>query len=504
MIPRLHPRGASFKGACNYILHDPEKQTSDRVAWVTTRNLASSPEWAWHEMYGTWAAQDQLKKASGHDLRGRKNAKPVLHYTLSWALSEQPTQEHMREAALGSLKAMGLHEHEALIAAHNDKEHTHLHIVVNTVHPQTGLTAPMKFSKLELSKWAEAYELQHGLHCEERIKNNEERRKVAKERKLAAEKVLTEGPDKAKPLEPPPFVPVKHYPVPRSQWLDKKDIVDRMKRLRAEMDLHHKVERNATWQRQKKERDAVDANTKAAVTNTREHLAKKYRPHWRDLYRVQRKEMKHVEGTATHPFERAVYVFSQRERLGHGKSLTLRQVLPLIANQGKLLDAVERMHGRERRQLAQMQKVEQKGYAEKIWEHHERRFDKLIEQQAAERAIERAHHHQLTRAVTFQDAKASLLKDLEPIAPAPEVRRIRQAPAPAIEQARAPAASPPEIRKAFAKVAPPPEPEAPEVMPKFVAEAPPVPPAPSRSAQVKRDMEVWKKRNEDKDLGREL
>ena len=213
-----------------------------------------------------------------------------------------------------------------------------------------------------------------------------------------------------------------------------------------------------------------------------------------------------MERTATHPFERAVYVFSQRARLGHGKSLTLRQMLPLIANQRKLLDAVERMHGRERRQLAQMQKVEQKGYAEKIWEHHERRFDKLIEQQAAERATERAHHYQLTRAVTFQDAKASLLNDIaaQTPAPEPELRRIRQAPAPAIEQTRAPAAPPPEIRKVFTKVAPPPQPEAPEVMPKFDAEASPAPPGPSRSAQIKRDMEVWKKRNEDKDFGREL
>ena len=53
----------------------------------------------------------------------------------------------------------------------------HVHIVVNTVHPETGMTAPLKFTKLELSKWAEAYEREHGIHCEERIRNNEERRR---------------------------------------------------------------------------------------------------------------------------------------------------------------------------------------------------------------------------------------------------------------------------------------------------------------------------------------
>ena len=34
MIPRLHPRGTSFKEACRYILHDVAQDSADRVAWV--------------------------------------------------------------------------------------------------------------------------------------------------------------------------------------------------------------------------------------------------------------------------------------------------------------------------------------------------------------------------------------------------------------------------------------------------------------------------------------
>ena len=43
-----------------------------------------------------------------------------------------------------------MQDHEALITAHTDKQHMHVHVVVNTVHPETGMTAPMKFTKLEL------------------------------------------------------------------------------------------------------------------------------------------------------------------------------------------------------------------------------------------------------------------------------------------------------------------------------------------------------------------
>ncbi|MCK9910420.1 relaxase/mobilization nuclease domain-containing protein, partial [Microbacteriaceae bacterium K1510] len=112
-------------------------------------------------------ARDQaaLKEQSGQSARGRKNTKPVLHYTLSWAIGENPSPEHMRETALSSLKALGLDQHQAVMAAHSDKEHLHVHIVVNTIHPETGLTAPLKYTKERLSRWAEAYEREYGIHC---------------------------------------------------------------------------------------------------------------------------------------------------------------------------------------------------------------------------------------------------------------------------------------------------------------------------------------------------
>lgn len=86
-------------------------------------------------------------------------------------------------------------------------------------------------------------------------------------------------------------------------------------------------------------------------------MADKYRGTGRELYEVQKREIKHVERIATHPLERAVYVYSQRDRLGRGSPLTLRQMVPFIANHGKLLDAVDRIHARERRNVAEMQKA---------------------------------------------------------------------------------------------------------------------------------------------------
>ena len=54
MVPKLHAKGTSFKGAVAYLLHDKEASTSERIAWTEVRNLAmDDPEAAWRIMAAT-------------------------------------------------------------------------------------------------------------------------------------------------------------------------------------------------------------------------------------------------------------------------------------------------------------------------------------------------------------------------------------------------------------------------------------------------------------------
>lgn len=396
---------------CSYILHDADKSTSDRVLWVDKANLVSDPEQAWFEMFATVRDQALLKQQSGQDARGRKNTKPVLHYTLSWAVADKPAPEHMRETALSSLKALMLDQHQALMAAHSDKEHMHVHIVVNTIHPETGMTAPLKYTKEALSRWAEAYERQHGIHVEQRLINNAEREQARSMSQAAALLSVRDNLHPQNDNKKTPFVPVKHRGPHRQRWYEKKDIVDRMKRLRAEMDVGHKIVRNATWERQKRDRTELDRDCKAACMQARHYVENRYRPRWRDLYRAQKKESSLVERQATHPFERAVFVFVNRERLGHGKPLTFRQMVRLIRDQGKLLDRLDAVHQKERRFLAQAEKAEKALLVEPILVRHESKFAQLRAQQTAERQVERDNQFAQSRSVSFEQAKASLRAD---------------------------------------------------------------------------------------------
>ena len=58
MVPKLHAKGSSFKGAALYLLHDKNRaQTGERVAWTETRNLAvDDPETGWRIMAATSAS----------------------------------------------------------------------------------------------------------------------------------------------------------------------------------------------------------------------------------------------------------------------------------------------------------------------------------------------------------------------------------------------------------------------------------------------------------------
>ncbi len=184
MIPKINGLGRSFAGVAAYCLHDaPEPddrrpRTSERVGWADTRNLATfRPGRAARLMAATAKAAPDLKRLAGGSQGGRKLAKPVLHYSLSWAQDEAPDKGEMSRAVDESLEALGLESHEALIVAHEDTQHPHVHVIANRVDPETGKAATLGNSKLRLSRWAEGYEREQGrIRCERRVENNERRR----------------------------------------------------------------------------------------------------------------------------------------------------------------------------------------------------------------------------------------------------------------------------------------------------------------------------------------
>ncbi len=177
MVPVIASNGASFRGAFDYYFHDVKARTTARITWTETLNmLTDCVDKAWKVMAYTAKNQSRLKEASGQKATGNKLRKPVFAYSLSWHPEQTPDRETMLSAAKESLEKLGLSEHQIMIAAHRDQPQPHIHIVVNTVHPVTGLVADLKYTKRKLSDFAREFQRREGTnYCPKREENYKER-----------------------------------------------------------------------------------------------------------------------------------------------------------------------------------------------------------------------------------------------------------------------------------------------------------------------------------------
>jgi Relaxase/Mobilisation nuclease domain len=175
MIPRIQT-GTSFQGAGLYYLHDKklegetERLTTERVAWTYAINtVENDPEAVLAEMRQTSFDQPILKMLSGNRIDGRPTETPVMTVALAWSPEQNPTQNQMIEAGHSYLQHMGWEAHQALFVAHNDTKHPHMHMIINRVHPETGMVLDDSWSKTRSQQWALGYERDNGrIFCQAR------------------------------------------------------------------------------------------------------------------------------------------------------------------------------------------------------------------------------------------------------------------------------------------------------------------------------------------------
>ena len=218
MNPAIAGKGSSFKGAVAYITHDIGKSSAERVGYVQTLNMRTDdPEKAARVMAYTAEHASELKKAAGLAATGRKTVDPVYHFALTWEPSERPGPDEMKQAARSAIARLGFDGHEAVLAAHNDKDHAHIHVVLNRINPETGRTVNPKDDYKILQRWAWEYEKERGqIFCVDRAlgfeKDPTARRELEQRRDLSRER----GEQKTSQVRPA-WEAEKGAPYPSSQ-----------------------------------------------------------------------------------------------------------------------------------------------------------------------------------------------------------------------------------------------------------------------------------------------
>jgi len=117
----------SFGALARYLVDGRTRDDPERVAWSTSRNLPTDePEMAGKIMRATAAQNVRVDK-------------PVYHLALSFDPNDAVDRATMERVADRVIAALKLQEHQILIVSHGDRDHPHMHLLINRVHPETGL-----------------------------------------------------------------------------------------------------------------------------------------------------------------------------------------------------------------------------------------------------------------------------------------------------------------------------------------------------------------------------
>ena len=292
MIVKIHRSGQSFRSAAEYCLGDkaPEREEgeererkpyqegdpswarqimSDRVAWTQTLNLSTDdPYKATRMMAATVSYAPTLKQRAEVKAGGRELAKPVCHYSLSWKEGEKPSRPEMIRAAETTLAVLQMPNNQALLVAHRDTDCAHVHIIANRVSWEDGRAAKLTMSRLNLSRWAEAYERSRGeIQCARRVEHN----RLRSQGQAVYDRESRRDADYRRDRREDSFgrkryedgrTPQEEAQVGKQRAAEQQ-VTDQcqasMKERRESIDVHHKQQWREIYQRQEREREDLEA-----------------------------------------------------------------------------------------------------------------------------------------------------------------------------------------------------------------------------------------------------
>lgn len=145
MISKIIPPGKSFQGLCRYLYQN--RSSAEVILSAGVRNY------------------DHSKMATDFAVQAAQNPRlksPVLHIILSWPPDEKIDQELMSNIAKDYLERMNIVDTQFAVIKHNDRDHQHVHLVVNRVD-NNGRTIKDNYIGLKGKKVAQQLTLQYGL-----------------------------------------------------------------------------------------------------------------------------------------------------------------------------------------------------------------------------------------------------------------------------------------------------------------------------------------------------
>ena len=93
----------------------------------------------------------------------RAKGEKTYHLVVAFPPGEQPTAAQLRDVEDTLCATIGLADHQRISALHTDRDHLHLHVAINTVHPRTFRNVTPYYDHRRLMEACDRLELKHGL-----------------------------------------------------------------------------------------------------------------------------------------------------------------------------------------------------------------------------------------------------------------------------------------------------------------------------------------------------
>jgi hypothetical protein len=116
-----------FFPLADYLAAGTDGRHPERVEWIAGRCLAVAD---------LTVAPAIMEATAYQSVRVQR---PCYHIVVSFDVRDRPTRAEVEEVADRVLGRLGLAEHQVLLVAHNDRPCAHIHVMVNRVHPETGV-----------------------------------------------------------------------------------------------------------------------------------------------------------------------------------------------------------------------------------------------------------------------------------------------------------------------------------------------------------------------------
>lgn len=146
---QLKPLSSEFENIINYASAPVDKTTNEEKC-IAIRT---------HGINDLSKAAIEMNAVSSRNTRCKD---PAFHFILSWPEHEHPAPDAIFDAAEHAIKALGLADHQYVLAIHGNTDNTHCHIAVNRIHPETFRSHHIEWANKTLHMAARESEIKHG------------------------------------------------------------------------------------------------------------------------------------------------------------------------------------------------------------------------------------------------------------------------------------------------------------------------------------------------------